>query len=48
MTFGNAPELIIPLFALGAGLHEVVKASVAGSLLGNILLVMGVSMLAGA
>ena len=35
----------IALFAL-AGLHEVVKASVAGSLLGNILLVMGVSMLA--
>ena len=47
VTFGNAPELIIALFALGAGLHEVVKASVAGSILGNILLVMGVSMLAG-
>ena len=47
VTFGNAPELIIALFALAAGLHEVVKASVAGSLLGNILLVMGVSMLAG-
>jgi Ca2+:H+ antiporter len=47
VTFGNAPELIIALFALGAGLHEVVKASIAGSLLGNILLVMGVSMLAG-
>jgi Ca2+:H+ antiporter len=47
VTFGNAPELIIALFALGAGLHEVVKASVVGSILGNILLVMGVSMLAG-
>src|SRR5829696_8751157 len=47
VTFGNAPELIIALFALGAGLHEVVKASVAGSILGNILLVMGVSMLVG-
>jgi Ca2+:H+ antiporter len=47
VTFGNAPELIIALFALGAGLHEVVKASVAGSILGNILLVLGVSMLAG-
>src|SRR6187200_170722 len=47
VTFGNAPELIIALFALAAGLQEVVKASVAGSLLGNILLVMGVSMLAG-
>ena len=47
VTFGNAPELIIALFPLGAGLHEVVKASVAGSILGNILLVLGVSMLAG-
>ena len=33
--------------ALGAGLHEVVKATLAGSILGNILLVMGASMLAG-
>ena len=47
VTFGNAPELIIALFALGAGLHEVVKASVVGSILGNILLVLGVSMLVG-
>ena len=47
VTFGNAPELIIALFALGAGLHEVVKASLVGSILGNILLVLGVSMLAG-
>src|SRR5919107_4664734 len=47
VTFGNAPELIIALFALGAGLHEVVKASIIGSILGNILLVMGASMLAG-
>jgi Ca2+:H+ antiporter len=47
VTFGNAPELIIALFALGAGLHEVVKASVAGSILGNILLVMGAAMLVG-
>jgi Ca2+:H+ antiporter len=47
VTFGNAPELIIALFALSAGLHEVVKASVVGSILGNILLVLGVSMLAG-
>ena len=41
VTFGNAPELIIALFALGEGLHEVVKASLVGSILGNILLVMG-------
>jgi Ca2+:H+ antiporter len=47
VTFGNAPELIIALFALSAGLHEVVKASIVGSILGNILLVLGVSMFAG-
>src|ERR671913_568501 len=47
VTFGNAPELIIAFFALGAGLHEVVKASLVGSILGNILLVLGASMLAG-
>src|SRR3982750_1364837 len=47
VTFGNAPELIIALFALGEGLHEVVKASLVGSILGNILLVMGASMLFG-
>src|SRR5688572_15402566 len=46
VTFGNAPELIIALFALNAGLHEVVKASIIGSILGNILLVMGAAMLA--
>jgi Ca2+:H+ antiporter len=47
VTFGNAPELIIALFALEAGLHEVVKASIIGSIIGNILLVLGASMLAG-
>jgi Ca2+:H+ antiporter len=47
VTFGNAPELIIALFALGAGLQEVVKASIAGSIIGNILLVLGASMLVG-
>jgi Ca2+:H+ antiporter len=47
VTFGNAPELIIALFALEAGLQEVVKASIVGSILGNILLVMGAAMLAG-
>jgi len=47
VTFGNAPELIIALFALGQGLQEVVKASIVGSILGNMLLVLGVSMLAG-
>src|SRR5919204_3517665 len=47
VTFGNAPELIIALFALGKGLHEVVKASLVGSILGNILLVLGAAMLVG-
>ncbi len=47
VTFGNAPELIIALVALEAGLHEVVKASIAGSIIGNILLVLGASMFVG-
>jgi Ca2+:H+ antiporter len=47
VTFGNAPELIIAFFALEAGLHEVVKASIVGSIIGNILLVLGAAMLAG-
>jgi len=47
VTFGNAPELIIALFALGQGLHEVVKASIIGSIIGNILLVLGGAMLVG-
>jgi Ca2+:H+ antiporter len=47
VTFGNAPELIIAFFALLDGLQEVVKASIAGSIIGNILLVLGASMLFG-
>ncbi len=47
VTFGNAPELIIALFALNEGLQEVVKASIIGSILGNVLLVLGAAMLAG-
>jgi Ca2+:H+ antiporter len=47
VTFGNAPELIIAFFALREGLQEVVKASLIGSILGNILLVMGAAMLVG-
>lgn len=46
-TFGNAAELIIALAALRAGLHDVVKASIVGSIVGNILLVLGAAMLAG-
>ncbi len=47
VTFGNAPELIIALFALNAGLHEVVKASIIGSIIGNVLLVLGAAMVSG-
>lgn len=46
-TFGNAAELIIALLALNAGLYDVVKASITGSIIGNILLVLGLSFLAG-
>src|SRR5437879_11581556 len=46
-TFGNATELIIAIFALASGLTEVVKASLTGSIIGNALLVLGLSMLAG-
>jgi Ca2+:H+ antiporter len=46
-TLGNAAELIITLFAIRAGLLDLVKASITGSILGNILLVMGFSILAG-
>jgi Ca2+:H+ antiporter len=47
VTFGNAPELIIATFALAEGLHEVVKASIVGSIIGNVLLVLGASMVVG-
>jgi Ca2+:H+ antiporter len=46
-TFGNAAELIIAIMALRAGLHEVVKASITGSIIGNILLVLGLAVLLG-
>lgn len=46
-VFGNATELIIALVALKAGLVGVVKASITGALLANLLLVMGLSMLVG-
>lgn len=46
-TFGNATELIISFFALKSGLFEVVKSSIAGSIIGNILLVLGASMFIG-
>ena len=46
-TFGNAAELIITIFALAAGLTTVVKASILGSVIGNVLLVLGASFLIG-
>ena len=46
-TFGNIAELIIAFFALQAGLIEVVKASITGSIIGNLLLVLGASILLG-
>src|SRR5256885_9957121 len=46
-SLGNAAELIIALVALREGLHDVVKASITGSIIGNILLVLGLSMVAG-
>ncbi|MGD1861128.1 MAG: calcium/proton exchanger [Leptolyngbyaceae cyanobacterium] len=46
-TFGNATELIIALIALNEGLISVVKSSVVGSIISNLLLVLGLSMLLG-
>ena len=46
-TFGNAAELIIAIMALRKGLYPVVKASLTGSIIGNILLVLGAAVLAG-
>jgi Ca2+:H+ antiporter len=46
-TFGNAAELIIAVAALRSGLYDVVKASIAGSIVGNMLLVLGAAMMAG-
>jgi Ca2+:H+ antiporter len=46
-TFGNAAELILALFALARGLDDVVKASLTGSIIGNLLLVLGASLFAG-
>ena len=46
-TFGNAPELIIALIAVHEGLTEVVRGSLTGSVIGNLLLVLGFSLLAG-
>ena len=46
-TFGNAAELIIAIMALRAGLQDVVKASITGSIIGNILLVLGLAILLG-
>jgi Ca2+:H+ antiporter len=46
-TFGNLAELIIAIFAIRAGLPDVVRASFSGSIVGNLLFVGGLSMVAG-
>src|SRR4051794_21339627 len=46
-TFGNAAELIIAIMAMRKGLYPVVKASLTGSIIGNVLLVLGAAALAG-
>ena len=46
-TLGNAAELIITIFALRAGLFDLVKASITGSIIGNMLLIMGLSLMVG-
>ncbi|MBX9788936.1 MAG: calcium/proton exchanger [Pirellulales bacterium] len=46
-SLGNSPEIIISLFALHRGLHDVVKASLTGSILANLLFSLGIAMLAG-
>ena len=46
-TFGNAAELIIAIAALRAGLLDLVKASLTGSILGNLLLILGLALVAG-
>ena len=47
VTFGNAAEIIIAVVAISAGLLDLVKASITGSILGNILLIFGLSIIAG-
>ena len=46
-SFGNAPELIIALFAVAGGLTDVVRGSLMGSVIGNLLLVLGASLIFG-
>jgi Ca2+:H+ antiporter len=46
-SFGNAPELIVALFAIDAGLPDVVRGSLSGSVISNLLLVFGVTQIAG-
>src|SRR5437870_5733757 len=46
-SFGNAPELIIALFAVGDGLPDVVRGSITGSIVSNLLLVLGVALIFG-
>jgi Ca2+:H+ antiporter len=47
VTFGNAAEIIIAVTAISAGLLDLVKASITGAIIGNILLILGLSVIAG-
>src|SRR5690349_16381560 len=47
VTFGNAAEIIIGTIAISAGLIDLVKASIIGAILGNIMLIFGLSMIVG-
>jgi Ca2+:H+ antiporter len=47
VTFGNAAEIIIAVVAISAGLLDLVKASITGAIIGNILLILGLSVIAG-
>ena len=46
-TFGNLPEIVIVVIAIDAGLSDIARASIIGSVIGNVLLILGISLLAG-
>jgi len=46
-TFGNLPEIVIVILAINAGLDDIARASIIGSVIGNVLLILGVSLMVG-
>ena len=44
-TFGNLPEVVIVILAINAGLEDIARASIIGSVIGNILLILGLSLI---